>query len=75
MPMFEYVCRTCGERFEELRSVRDEGPGPLCPECGSEKVVKLLSAFATSATGAAGAARAPRSGSGASSCGGSRRFT
>jgi putative FmdB family regulatory protein len=70
MPMFEYVCRACGERFEELRSARDEGPGPLCPECGSENVVKLVSAFATGATAT------PRGGgSGASSCGGSRRFT
>ncbi len=70
MPMFEYVCRACGERFEELRSVRDDGPGPLCPECGSGNVVKLLSTFA---------APSPTSfrtgGGGASSCGGSRRFT
>ncbi|MGE5344381.1 MAG: FmdB family zinc ribbon protein [Acidithiobacillales bacterium] len=72
MPMFEYVCRACGERFEELRSAKDEGPGPLCPECGSEKVVKLVSAFATGTTGAAGGTRG---GSAASSCGGSRRFT
>lgn len=70
MPMFEYVCRACGERFEELRSARDEGPGPSCPECGSDEVVKLVSAFATSA------ASTPRgAGGGASSCGPSRRFT
>jgi putative FmdB family regulatory protein len=73
MPMFEYVCRACGERFEELRSAKDEGPGPLCPECGSEKVVKLVSAFATGATGATSASRG--GGRGASSCGASRRFT
>lgn len=70
MPMFEYVCRACGERFEELRSVRDEGPGPVCPECGSEKVVKLLSTFAAPSPTSSRTA-----GGGASSCGGSRRFT
>ncbi len=70
MPMFEYICRACGERFEELRSAKDEGPGPLCPECGSEKVVKLVSAFATGATGGNRGG-----GGGASSCGPSRRFT
>ena len=67
MPMFEYVCRACGERFEELRSVRDEGPGPACPACGSEEVAKLFSAFATSSAGT-------RVGE-TSSCGGSGRFT
>ncbi len=70
MPMFEYVCRACGERFEELRSAKDDEPGPLCPECGSEKVVKLVSAFATGATGGNRGG-----GGGASSCGPSRRFT
>ena len=70
MPMFEYVCRACGERFEELRSARDEGPGPLCPECGSEQVVKLVSAFVA---GASGGTRG--GGGGGTSCGPSRRFT
>lgn len=68
MPMFEYVCRECGEHFEELRSVRDDGPPPECPACGSTQVQKLFSSFATSSAGAGG-------GGGSSSCGGSRRFT
>ncbi len=67
MPMFEYVCRECGERFEEIRSVRDEGPPPECPACGSTSVLKLFSAFATSSSGTGGG--------GSSSCGGSGRFT
>jgi putative FmdB family regulatory protein len=67
MPMFEYVCRECGERFEELRSVRDDGPLPECPACGSTEATKLFSAFATSSAGTGGG--------GASSCGGSGRFT
>ena len=70
MPMFEYVCRACGERFEELRSAKQEERGPVCPECGSEEVVKLFSAFATSSTNPVRGG-----GGGASSCGGSRRFT
>ena len=70
MPLFEYTCRDCGERFEELRSARDEVPGPACPACGSAKVASLLSAFAT---GGAGTSR--EGGGGASSCGGSGRFT
>lgn len=67
MPMFEFVCRDCGERFEELRSARDEGPATECPACGSTSVLKLLSAFATSPSGTGE--------TGSPSCGGSGRFT
>jgi putative FmdB family regulatory protein len=70
MPMFEYVCRACGERFEELRSADPADPRPVCPECGSEEVVKLFSSFATSSSNPVRGG-----GGGASSCGGSRRFT
>ena len=70
MPLFEYTCRDCGERFEELRSAKDQGPAPACPTCGSAEVARLLSAFAT---GGAGTSR--EGGGGASSCGGSGRFT
>ena len=70
MPMFEYLCRACGERFEELRSATSEEPAPACPECGSKEIVKLFSAFATSSSDPARSG-----GGGASSCGGSRRFT
>jgi putative FmdB family regulatory protein len=71
MPMFEYVCRACGERFEELRGRDPEQPAPACPACGSEQVVKLFSAFASHTTGSPSAS----AGSGGASCGGSRRFT
>jgi putative FmdB family regulatory protein len=71
MPMFEFVCRTCGERFEEIRSRDPEQPAPTCPECGSEQVVKLFSSFASPSAGwSSGSA-----GSGGPSCGGSGRFT
>jgi len=67
MPMFEFVCRKCGERFEELRSARDEGPPAECPSCGSTSVLKIFSPFATSSPGTGSG--------GSSSCGGSSRFT
>jgi putative FmdB family regulatory protein len=35
MPTYEYVCRSCGHRFEVVRSMRDE-PLTVCPECGGE---------------------------------------
>jgi len=71
MPMFEYVCRACGERFEELRSRDQDSRAPACPECGSEQVVKLFSSFASRSSGSPSGSR----GSGSSSCGGPGRFT
>jgi putative FmdB family regulatory protein len=35
MPVYEYVCRACGHRIEELQRMGAGAPGP-CPECGGE---------------------------------------
>ncbi|RKY04859.1 zinc ribbon domain-containing protein [Candidatus Poribacteria bacterium] len=42
MPIYEYRCKECGERFETL--VLSEGEIPSCPSCGGDKVEKLISA-------------------------------
>ena len=45
MPIYEFVCESCGHRFEELvgshvgRETADVG----CPECGSAEVERQLS--------------------------------
>jgi putative FmdB family regulatory protein len=45
MPLFEYRCRSCGHEFEKL--VRPHVPETLnCPECQSDSLERLLSAFA-----------------------------
>ncbi len=41
MPIYEYQCKDCGHRFDELRSY-DE-PDPSCPKCESLKTAKLVS--------------------------------
>src|SRR5437899_3346107 len=33
MPVYEYVCRKCGHRLEEIQAMGSGPPGP-CPECG-----------------------------------------
>lgn len=44
MPIYEYTCRSCGNRFEEL-VVRDpETPLP-CPSCKSTDTEKVMSVF------------------------------
>jgi len=41
MPIYEYVCRACGQEFETL--VRNEEK-PACPGCNSRRLEKKLSA-------------------------------
>jgi len=43
MPIYEYRCDDCSHRGEFLQKVSD-APIKSCPECGSEKFTKLVSA-------------------------------
>jgi len=49
MPIYEYKCRECGREYEELVSSADQLPP--CPQCGSVKVDKLMSACAIQGEG------------------------
>jgi putative FmdB family regulatory protein len=48
MPIYEYECRACGERFETF--VRDATP-PTCPACANIDLERLLSMFAVRSEG------------------------
>jgi putative FmdB family regulatory protein len=41
MPLYEYMCPRCTRKFEELVSAND--PTPVCPDCKSNQVTKLIS--------------------------------
>lgn len=43
MPIYEYRCESCGAELEKLQKISDP-PLRECPECGQEKLVKLVSA-------------------------------
>ncbi len=45
MPIFEYRCEECGERFDAFfrRPEDAEGKTPPCGRCGSRRVRKLFS--------------------------------
>ena len=45
MPIFEYRCTSCGERYETLVS-RAERATPRCPRCGGAQAERLISTFA-----------------------------
>jgi putative FmdB family regulatory protein len=46
MPIYEFRCDACGERFEEYLSMSTK-PDPPCPKCGGAKTERLLSTFNT----------------------------
>lgn len=54
MPLFEYRCSQCGERFEKLHMWGDQARSAECPACGNRDVVKQYSAFAAHTSGRAG---------------------
>lgn len=41
MPIYEFECEECGERFEELVGAEADAHG--CPACGSEATRRLMS--------------------------------
>ncbi len=44
MPLYEYVCRDCGDRFEAMRRVEERLSVTTCPGCGGERTSLAMSA-------------------------------
>jgi len=45
MPIYEFGCRRCGRRFEELFLGSDDIDAVRCPDCRSKRVERVASAF------------------------------
>jgi len=43
MPIYEYRCKSCGEEFEQFRSIQDGDSGVKCPKCGSADPERVIS--------------------------------
>jgi putative FmdB family regulatory protein len=65
MPIYEYICDSCNERFEKI--VINKQQEISCPKCSSKKASIQLSVFATAGGSPTGGSA---SGSGGSCCGG-----
>ena len=46
MPIYEYECIKCGEKFEQLRHIGDSDNEIKCPKCKAEHPRRVFSAFA-----------------------------
>ncbi|HEY1789757.1 MAG TPA: zinc ribbon domain-containing protein [Verrucomicrobiae bacterium] len=51
MPIYEFHCEKCGKESEILVRSADS-KGTECPHCGSKKLSKKFSTFASAGTGA-----------------------
>jgi putative FmdB family regulatory protein len=46
MPLYEYICRKCDEKFSEALTVKEHGTkNPKCPKCQSTDVKKIIEPF------------------------------
>lgn len=43
MPIYEYVCRACGEKFPEMRRIAERNAAVACRSCGSEDTALAFS--------------------------------
>ena len=64
MPIYEYRCKKCGHKFEEIVFSSSGADDVRCPECGDGKTERLMSAFATSGTSKGADSCGPAGGSG-----------
>lgn len=51
MPIYEYECLKCGEKFELRRSMDDADINVGCHKCGVEKVKRVFSLFTNGSAG------------------------
>jgi putative FmdB family regulatory protein len=58
MPIYEFRCTTCGERFEALLAAAERAEA-RCPRCGASRVERLLSTFAVGKAGAGAGSPGP----------------
>jgi len=67
MPLFEYICKKCGHRFEALVFGSKQ---PACPQCHSSDLEQAVSTFAVSHSSKGGASSGSGISCGISSSGG-----
>jgi putative FmdB family regulatory protein len=70
MPLYEFACPTCDNRFERLLSFDAATGGVACPSCGKGESRRLISTFAALSRSADGSTQMVAGGGCACSTGG-----
>jgi putative FmdB family regulatory protein len=68
MPIYEFHCEKC-DRDSEILVRSNRWKGTACPHCGSTKLEKKFSTFASGSTGAGDAPACGMEGGGGGCCG------
>ncbi|HEU0264293.1 MAG TPA: zinc ribbon domain-containing protein [Geobacterales bacterium] len=48
MPIYEYLCQQCGERFSLIQKMGSDSSAVRCSKCGSSDVKREISSFSCS---------------------------
>jgi putative FmdB family regulatory protein len=51
MPIYEYQCTRCGERFEVRQAIGEDGSDLSCPRCRTRNPKRLVSSFFSPGSG------------------------
>lgn len=51
MPIYEYECTSCGEKFEAHRKRADSDSEVECPRCGKKQLRRIFSTFGMASSG------------------------
>lgn len=51
MPIYEYICKGCGNIFEQIVFASDDENSLECPVCGKKDICKTLSSFSRGTSG------------------------
>ncbi len=49
--MYEYRCESCGKTYEQLKRISEADRDLECPDCKSQKIIRLISSFAAGGCG------------------------
>ncbi|MDH5561582.1 MAG: zinc ribbon domain-containing protein [Deltaproteobacteria bacterium] len=70
MPLFDYQCNVCDNKFSELRKIAEKDSEINCPSCDSLDTKRLLTTFSVGAVSGAAQSSCPT----ASSCSSAGQF-
>jgi putative FmdB family regulatory protein len=71
MPIYEYRCESCTEKFEVLTRFAERDTAQMCPVCESTKTRVLVSSFSVAGGEASASDFMSESSGGGGCCGGS----